>query len=97
MRKLLFLIEKDGQPSKTVVLLLLTFVMVSAKYVLGGMTIGHFTFGPFDADGSLTLLGTVSALYFGANNVRLGGAKILTKLLSDQTDQLPDNQAGGQP
>ena len=76
MHSLRFLIEKDGQPSKTAVLLLITFGMVAVKYMLGGMTIGTFTFSPFDANGSLALLGTVAALYFGANNVRIGGVKL---------------------
>lgn len=69
MKRISWLWSKDGKPSKTAIMLWLTFAFVAFKYITAGMTLNGHTFPEFDIAEAMTFLGTVSGLYLGSNRV----------------------------
>lgn len=75
------LFHKDGEFSKTSVILVLAWACGLALWVVQGLLVGIEVFGhkvpPFDTSAALAMLGASSSLYFAAHNVRaeLGGSR----------------------
>ena len=65
------LFYKNGEFSKTSVLLILGFIIVAAKYFLGGMVIMDIHFPEFNPASALAFFGTVAALYYSNHNIQL--------------------------
>jgi len=65
------LFYKNGQFSKTSVLLILSFVLVAVRYFLGGMDIAGIHISEFNPASALAFFGTVAVLYFSNHNIQL--------------------------
>jgi len=63
------ILKKDGQFSKTSMLLVASFVVVLTKVLLGGMTIAGVVVGTIDAALAAAVLGAATTLYFGTHNL----------------------------
>lgn len=57
--------HEGGKVSGTKTLLSVFVVAVMIRYVLGGVTIGHFSVGPWDGAGSAEVIGVLGMLYGG--------------------------------
>ena len=81
------LFYKDGEFSKTAVILWLAFGLVAFKYLFGGMEIFGVHIPEFDPDGALAFFGTAASLYFANHNVRIGAAKAVQKLSDPEVEK----------
>lgn len=73
MRAFAWLFGKDGELSKTAVMLWIAYLAVIFKYIFATQTIptpwGDFLVGPFDEMEAMTVLSLVSGLYLGSNRI----------------------------
>ena len=65
------LFYKNGQFSKTALLLIFSFILVSIKYFIAGIVFSKLIFPEFDSKSALTFLGITAALYFSTHNIEL--------------------------
>ena len=65
------LFYKNGAFSKTALLLIFSFILVSIKYFTAGVIFNKLIFPEFDSDSALTFLGITAALYFSTHNIQL--------------------------
>ena len=68
------LVKKNGEISKTSVMLWMAFLFVAVKYLLNGMDINGWVV-TFDVAEALTLLGLASGTYVGSNALTKGKGK----------------------
>lgn len=68
------LFHKDGEFSKTSVILVVAWTCGIALWVVQGLLVGIEVMGhkipPFDSSAALAMLGAASSLYFAAHNIR---------------------------
>jgi len=65
------LFYKNGQFSKTALLLIFSFILVSIKYFTAGVIFNKLIFPEFDSNSALTFLGITAALYFSTHNIQI--------------------------
>ena len=65
------LFYKNGEFSKTALLLIFSFILVSVKYFTAGVIFNKLIFPEFDSESALTFLGITAALYFSTHNIQL--------------------------
>ena len=61
--------KKDGEFSKTAMILVASFVVVLAKALLGGMTIAGIVISKIDPMLATGVLAAATTLYFGTHNI----------------------------
>ena len=93
MKKFLY---KNGAFSKTSCLLTIGFCIVAFKYALGGMNILGIEIPVFDPEGAFAFLGTISALYVGNHNVKIGQNEIVHSDRGSKND-IYQNQQENKP
>ena len=69
MIKLLW--HKNGEFSKTALLLVFSFILVSIKYITGGLVIGKLVIPEFNPASAFAFLGVTATLYFSTHNIQI--------------------------